>query len=81
MIYHFNMGATKTLINTTMVIPRDEVSFFEEEMLQRFEVKDFRVLPNTEKLYEENAAFRKLLRQKKDILWQIGTLINKYNTQ
>jgi len=75
------MGATKTLINTTMVIPRDEVSSFEEEMLQRFEVKDFRVLPNTEKLYEENAAFRKLLRQKKDILWQIGTLINKYNTQ
>jgi len=73
------MGATKTLINTTMVIPRDEVSSFEEEMLQRYEVKDFRVLPNTEKLYEENANFRKLLRQKKDILWQIGTLINKYN--
>jgi hypothetical protein len=75
------MGATKTLINTTMVIPQLEESSFEEEMLQRFEVRSYRVLPNTDKLKKENANFRKLLKQKKDILWQIGTFINKYNTQ
>jgi len=77
--YHFNMGATKTLVNLTMMMPRKEVSSFEDEMLQRFDVKDFRVLPNTEKLYNDNKHFRKLLKQKKELLWEIGTFINKYN--
>lgn len=73
------MGATKTLINTTMLVPRGEVLTFEDELMQRFDVKSFKVLPDTEKLYEDNEYFRKLLKQKKDLQYRIETFINKYN--
>lgn len=73
------MSATKTLINTTMLVPRDEVLTFEDELMQRFDVKSFKVLPDTEKLYEDNEYFRKLLKQKKDLQYRIETFINKYN--
>lgn len=73
------MSATKTLINTTMLVPRDEVLTFEDELMQRFDVKSFKVLPDTEKLYEDNEHFRKLLKQKKDLQYRIETFINKYN--
>ena len=73
------MGATKTLINTTMLVPRIEVLTFEDELMQRFDVKSFKVLPDTEKLYEDNEYFRKLLKQKKDLQYRIETFINKYN--
>ena len=73
------MGATKTLINTTMLVPRGEVLTFEDELMQRFDVKSFKVLPDTEKLYEDNEHFRKLLKQKKDLQYRIETFINKYN--
>lgn len=73
------MSATKTLINTTMLVPRGEVLTFEDELMQRFDVKSFKVLPDTEKLYDDNEHFRKLLKQKKDLQYRIETFINKYN--
>ena len=73
------MGATKTLINTTMLVPRNEVLTFEDELMQRFDVKSFKVLADTEKLYNDNENFRKLLKQKKDLQYRIDTMINKYN--
>lgn len=75
------MGATKTLINLTMMIPQSEVSSFEAEMHRVFDVKSFKHLPDTEELYQDNENFRKLLKQKKDLQYRIETFINKYNTK
>ncbi len=42
-------------------------------------VKHMRILPNVDKLKEESPHFRRLLKAKKDLNWEIGSYINKYN--
>lgn len=51
-----------------------------ENMIRHYTtVVDYRVLPNTEKLYNDNESFKKLVKKKQQISKEISDFINKHN--
>lgn len=66
-------------INTTIELDESRISFLEMVLRSEWNVIDFKILPETEKLYEENEAFKKLIKQKKKLQREIDLFINKYN--
>lgn len=74
------MGATKELtINMTLKIPPTELVDLENEMIHRYNLIDYKVLPNTEQMYEENTSFKKLVKKVKDAQRERDEFINNNN--
>jgi len=54
-------------VNITIEGLTDEQSFHLDKMLRKhYEVKDYKVLPDTSKLYDNDPVFRKILKGIKD---------------
>ena len=53
-------------INTTLKIQGSILTEFENYLYANFEVVGFRILPNTERLYEEDDVFKKLVKMEKE---------------
>lgn len=66
-------------INTTIELDEKRISFLEMVLRSEWNVVDFKILPQTEKLYEENKHFRNLIKQKKQLQREIDLYINKHN--
>lgn len=66
-------------INTTFKITAEELSGFEWELRQVVNVIDFKHISDTEKLYNSDDAFKKLVKAKKEATKQCELYINRYN--
>lgn len=66
-------------VNITLKVPNSEVVHFENELRSFFDVVDYRVVANTEKMYKEDKHFQKLVKQKKDLSNSILDYINRNN--
>ena len=66
-------------VNITLKVPNSEVVHFENELRSFFDVVDYRVVANTEKMYKEDTYFQKLVKQKKDLSNSILDYINRNN--
>jgi hypothetical protein len=74
------MKKTDTItINTTFKITAEELSGFEWELRQVVSVIDFKHISDTEKLYNSDDAFKKLVKAKKEATKQCELYINRYN--
>lgn len=81
------MGATKNLvtseteytINTTFKIKGKNIHPFENELRNNFTVIDYRVVPNTEYLYENDKVFQKLVKKEKQSRKEKQDYIQKHN--
>ncbi|QIG62333.1 hypothetical protein [Tenacibaculum phage JQ] len=74
------MAATKELlINMTLKIPPRDLVGFENEMLARYTLIDLKVLPDTERMHEENASFKKLVKKVKAAQKERDEFINNHN--
>ena len=74
------MKKTDTItINTTFKITAEELSGFEWELRQVVNVIDFKHISDTEKLYNSDDAFKKLVKAKKEATKQCELYINRYN--
>lgn len=67
-------------LKVSFTINISEEDFIEAEkfLYNNFDVKDFRILPNTENLYETDKAFQKLISEKKKASRVINEYINKH---
>lgn len=72
------MNNIKTL-NITVKLPEHNVLGFEEWLDRNMELVSFKVLPDTDKLYEEDKNFRKIVKQYKDIVKIKNDYINEHN--
>lgn len=68
-------------VNVTMVIEDRKVNPLEERLRQEFRVLDYRILPDTRDLYENDPYFQKLLKIKKDHKTVIDRYINNHNNK
>ena len=66
-------------INITVKLPEHNVLGFEEWLDRNMELVAFKILPDTDKLYEEDAAFRKIVKQYKEIVKLKNDYINEHN--
>lgn len=66
-------------VNITLKVPNSEVVHFENELRSFFDVVDYRVVANTEKMYKKDTYFQKLVKQKKDLSNSILDYINRNN--
>lgn len=81
------MGATKEIslamteytVNATFKLRGKYLVPFENELRNSVHVVDFRVVPNTDYLYENDAAFRKLIKIEKQAKKEKQDYINKHN--
>lgn len=69
----------KKTINMTFKIDETQVTNFENWFRHQEEVIDFKILPNTEKLYEEDKHFQKLVKTVKDAQRVRDQYINEKN--
>ena len=67
-------------LKVSFTINISEQDFIEAEkfLYNNFDVKDFRILPNTENLYETDKAFQKLIAEKKKASRVINDYINNH---
>jgi len=67
-------------LKVSFTINISEQDFIEAEkfLYNNFDVKDFRILPNTENLYETDKAFQKLIAEKKKASRVINEYINNH---
>lgn len=68
-------------INCVFKVKDIELVEVENEMRQVLEIVDFRVIPNTDELYEKDEHFRKILNKLKSIKKERDSYINKHNKQ
>lgn len=81
------MGASKELslamneytVNMTFKIRGKYLVTFENEMRNTIDVIDYRVVPNTEHLYENDTTFQKLVKKEKQARNEKQEYINKHN--
>lgn len=66
-------------INITLKIEESNVTAFEKELRSLFEVIDYKILPNTEKLYETDSHFKKLVKGVKEAQRLRDLYINEKN--
>ena len=66
-------------INTTFKVEAKELIGFEWEFRQVVNVIDFKHISDTEKLYNSDDTFKKLVKAKKEATKQCELYINKHN--
>ena len=66
-------------INTTFKVEAKELIGFEWELRQVVNVIDFKHISDTEKLYNSDDTFKKLVKAKKEATKQCELYINKHN--
>ena len=66
-------------ISVTLKLPNGLRNNLENYLNTNFILIDFRVMPNTEKMYKEDSYFQKLVKQKKDLSNSILDYINRNN--
>jgi hypothetical protein len=68
-------------INITVKIPKHQVVKFSQFMDKHCEVVEFKILPNTEKMYEADPVFRELNKLKKKAKTEVEKYINDNNNK
>ena len=66
-------------ISVTLNLQENEMQGFESWIRYYADVIDFRVLPDTKKLYERSSHFKELIKKKKDLGLEIDRYINEHN--
>lgn len=66
-------------VNITLKIESEQVLNFEHWLRQNTDVIDFKILPDTEKLYETDPTFQKLVKAVKTAQKQRDLYINEKN--
>lgn len=66
-------------VNATFKIQPEQINTFEENLRHWFQVMDFRIIPDTDKLYNEDHTFKKLSKAVKDAKKVRDQYINKHN--
>ena len=69
----------KKTINMTFKMNEENIVRFESWFRQQEEVIDFRIIPDTSKLYEEDSNFKKLVKAVKDAQRVRDIYINEHN--
>jgi hypothetical protein len=69
----------KVVINTTLEIDRGGVIALEEWLEQNYKLINFKVVTDTNKLYEDDATFRKLVKAVKETQRIKDIYINDHN--
>lgn len=85
------MGASKDLfnnlreeeltVNMTFKIKGKYLVSFENEIRNTIKVLDYRVVPNTELLYDKDKTFQRLVKAEKEAKQNKQQYINKHNKQ
>lgn len=65
-------------VSFTINISEQDFIQAEKFLYDNFDVRDFRILPNTENLYETDKAFQKLIAEKKKASRVINDYINQH---
>ena len=66
-------------INITLKIESEQLQNFEEWLRNQVNVIDLKILPDTEKMYQEDATFKKLVKAEKDAKRVKAIYINDHN--
>jgi len=66
-------------INVTLKIDDNELINFDNWLRQQLEVISFKVIADTEQLYEDDKAFKKLVKACKDANTKRDEYINEHN--
>lgn len=66
-------------VNFTIQIEDKSIIPFEKILYEKFNVKSFKILPNTDNMFEKSSHFRKLIKLEKDARIQKEKYINEYN--
>jgi len=66
-------------INVTLKVHEAEITAFESWLNQQLEVIFFKVIADTEQLYEEDTHFKKLVKACKDANTKRDEYINEHN--
>lgn len=66
-------------INVTLKVDTKHLIKLEDELRGAFNVIDFRILPSTEKLYNEDKTFKKLVGMVKKAQRERDIYINEHN--
>ena len=69
----------KTTINITLKIDKHEIINFESWLNQQLEIISLKIIPNTDKLYETNKTFKKLVKAVKTAQIERDKFINEHN--
>lgn len=70
---------TEYTVNATFKIRGKYLVTFENELKDRVHLLDYQVLPNTEKLYESDKTFQRLVKEEKKAKKAKQDYINKNN--
>lgn len=73
------MEEGKIIINTTFKVEPSNLGSIEQQLRSVFEVIDLRIITNTDKMYQENETFKKLVKKVKEAQRERDDFINKYN--
>lgn len=66
-------------VNITLKLHNFQITNFEEWLRHEYDVISFKIIPNTEKLYETNPTFKKLVKEVKKAQEVRDKFINDYN--
>lgn len=66
-------------VNFTVKVQRKDVNPLENGIRQQFTLIDYRVVPDTQELYDNNAHFRELVKKAKKAKNEKEEFINKHN--
>ena len=66
-------------VNITLKVQDFNVNELDNALRSRFNVIDFKILPNTEKLYSEDEHFKKLVKSKMSAARLVDKYINDHN--
>ncbi len=66
-------------VSFTINISEQDFIQAEKFLYDNFDVRDFRILPNTKNLYETDKAFQKLISEKRKASRVIDEYINKHH--
>lgn len=67
------------IINTTLEVDPLNLSKFENTLRANFKVIDFKIIPDTKQLYDEDEVFRKIVKGVKKANLEKDRYINKHN--
>lgn len=66
-------------INATFKIRKEDLIDLEEWLKRNIDVVNFKIMPDTKKLYENDTHFKKLIKSKRDLNLEIDRYINDHN--
>lgn len=68
----------KRTVNITLKILDEHITRFENELKNMFDLVSFKILPETEKMYQENKEFRRKVDTIKKLQRERDEFINKH---